>query len=141
MKRTAVLLFVVFILAACGGKKEVKQASPESVASAEAFALAETIREAFVKNDRVALQKNSTADGYRDITASKKGFDQIELAFTPRWVEISGSQLNLNVSWKSAWTNAGRKVEDRGMAVFVMEGKPLKVSKILRANPFIYPEQ
>ncbi|MHB8881540.1 MAG: hypothetical protein ACYC69_08560 [Thermodesulfovibrionales bacterium] len=141
MKRIAVVLIAVFMLVSCGGKKEVKQASPESVASAEAFALAETIREAFVKNDRVTVQKHSTADGYRDITASKKGFDQIELAFTPRWVEISGSQLNLNVSWKSAWTNAGKKVEDRGMAVFVMEGKPLKVSKILRANPFIYPEQ
>lgn len=141
MKKTALLFFVVLLLAGCGGKKEVKQVSPESATYTEATTLAETIRTAFVSNDRVTLQKNSTEQGYRDLTASKKMFDQLELTFTPRWFEIEQNQVNLNISWKSVWTNAGRKTEDRGMAVFVMEGRPLKVSKVLRANPFISPEQ
>ncbi len=141
MKKTALLFLVVLLFAACGGKKEVKTVSPESTAYSEAATLAETIRNAFVLNDRVTLQKNSTEQGYRDITASKKMFDQIELTFTPRWFEIEQTQVLLNVSWKSVWTIAGKKTEDRGMAVLVMDGRPLKVSKVLRANPFIHPEQ
>src|ERR1700690_1134680 len=140
MKKIVILLFAVLALASCG-KKEVKQVSQESMASLEAFALADTIRTAFINNDRIAIQKNSTTEGYKDITAGKKAFDKVELFFTPRWVEIENNQTYLNISWKSAWTNVGRKSEDRGMAVFVMEGRPLKVSKILRANPFISPEQ
>lgn len=141
MKNAVLLIVVVLLFSACGGKKEVKQVSPESATYTEAAAIAETIRSSFVGNDRVSLQKNSTEQGYRDITASKKMFDQLELTFTPRWFEIEQNQVLLNVSWKSVWTIAGKKTEDRGMAVLVMEGRPLKVSKVLRANPFLYPEQ
>ena len=137
----SLLLLLMLVLVACGGKKEVKPVSPESATYTEAAILAETVRAAFVNNDRVALQKNSTEEGYRDITANKKLPDQVELTFTPRWFEIEQNQVNLNISWKSIWTNAGKRTEDRGMTIFVMEGRPLKVSKILRANPFIYPEQ
>jgi hypothetical protein len=35
---------------------------------------------------------------------------------------------------------SGRKTEERGMAVFEMQGNPLKVTRILRANPFILQE-
>jgi hypothetical protein len=141
MKKTALFIIIVLFFAGCSGKKEVKQVSPESATFTEAVATAETIRNAFVNNDRVALQQNSTEQGYRDILAGKKLFDGIELSFTPRWFEIEQNQVLLNISWKSTWTIAGRKTEDRGMAVFVLEGRPLKVSKVLRANPFIHPEQ
>jgi hypothetical protein len=141
MKKIFLLSLLILVLAACGGKKEVKAVSSESITYNEAATLAETVRAAFVGNDRDTLQKNSTEEGYKAIMASKKMFDQLELTFTPRWFEIEQNQVNLNISWKSTWTNAGKKTEDRGMAVFVMEGRPLKVSKILRANPFVFPEQ
>ncbi len=134
-------LLILLVLTSCGGKKEVKQPSQESKTSIEAFALAETIRNAFLKNDKDTLQKNSSEAGYKDITSNKKPYDTVEITFTPRWVEIDNQQINLNITWKSAWTTSGRRTDGRGMAVFVMEGKPLKVVKILRANPFIYPEQ
>jgi len=140
MKRLILLLIMAAVLVSCG-KKEVKQVSLESKTSQEAFALAETVRAAFVNKDLAALKNNSTEEGYKNITATKKAFDTADLAFTPRWVEIEGSQVLLNVTWKSVWASAGRSVSDRGMAVFVMEGRPLKLSKILRANPFLYPEQ
>jgi hypothetical protein len=47
----------------------------------------------------------------------------------------------LNITWKSKWTVQGKQLEDRGMAVFVMEGRPLKLSRIMRANPFVAPQQ
>lgn len=143
MRKIAFLLTILIAAAflfSCG-KKEVKPVSQESKTAEEAFALTEKIRDAFIKNDRETIQKNATESGYKDITANKKSYDGIELAFTPRWVEIEQNKVMLNVTWKSKWTAGGKKAEDRGMAVFVMEGRPLKLSGIIRANPFIFPEQ
>jgi len=140
MRKTILLVCIIGALFACG-KKEVKPESQESKIAQESFALAETLKGAFIRNDKAVLRDNTTEEGYRDVTANKKAFDSVELTFTPRWVEIEDNQINLNVSWKSTWSSAGKKTEDRGMAVFVIEGRPLKLSKILRTNPFKYPEQ
>lgn len=141
MKKIISIFFLAVMLISCGGKKEVKQVSQESRTATEAFAVAESVKNAFIKRDVTSIQSNSTDAGFRDITANKKGYDSVELTFTPRWVEIEGNQLFVNIAWKSTWTVSGRKSEERGMAVFVMEGTPLRVSKIMRANPFIFPEQ
>ena len=139
MKKILLLLLVGVMLVSCG-KKEVKQVSPESKITQEAFALAETIKNAFVVKDNITLKKNSTEAGYKDITANTRSFDSVEISFTPRWVEMENNQLQLNISWKSSWVVSGKSTAERGMAVFVMEGTPLRVSKILRGNPFIRPE-
>lgn len=123
------------------GKKEVKIASQESKTAEESFALAERIRDAFIRNDRDTLRKNATESGFKEITANKKTYESVELTFTPRWVEIDKDTVTLNVTWKGKWISGGKKTEDRGMAVFVMEGMPLKLSGILSANPFTFPDQ
>ncbi len=143
MRKTALLLMILFaamFLFSCG-KKEVKIASQESKTAEETFALSEKIRDAFIRNDRDAIRQNTTDSGYKDVTANRKSYESVELAFTPRWVEIDKEKVMLNVTWKGKWTAAGKKAEDRGMAVFVMEGRPLKLSGILRTNPFVFPEQ
>jgi uncharacterized protein (DUF342 family) len=140
MKKITLFLCIIVALFGCS-KKEVKPESQESKVAQESFTLAETLKNAFIKGDHATLQENTTEEGYKDVTANKKAFGGVELTFSPRWVEIEDNQVTLNVSWKSAWFSEGKKTEDRGMAVFVMEGKPLKVTKILRSNPFKYPEQ
>ncbi len=140
MKKAFILLSAVLFLFACG-KKEVKPVSSESKTSLEAFALAETIENAFLKKDKETIRQNATPDGFQDVMANTKPYDSVEITFMPRWVEIDDAKVTLNVSWKSTWTAAGRKAEDRGMAVFLMEGRPLKLSKIVRGNPFVFPEQ
>jgi hypothetical protein len=127
------------MLVSCG-KKEVKKVSQESKITQEAFHLAETIKDAYTVKDTITLKKNSTDEGYRDITANSRGYDRVEFSFKPRWVEIDKNQVQVNISWKSTWVISGNSMEERGMAVFVMEGVPLKVSKIIRGNPFIAPE-
>jgi len=122
------------------GKQEVKKTSEESKIAQEAFRLSEVIKDAYIKNDRSTLEKNSTKDGYKEIIEARKSFDSAELSFTPKWVEIEGATVNLHVSWNGTWTVRGKRIEDRGLAVFVMEGKPLKLAKVLRANPFRQPE-
>ncbi len=134
-----VLLIAIIFLISCG-KGEVKKVSEESKLAQEAFELAETIRSAYIKNDREILERNFTADGYRELIGAIKSFDSAELTFTPLWVEIEDSIVSLNVSWKGTWIAGGKRTEDRGVAVFVLEGRPLKLSQVRRANPFRQPE-
>lgn len=140
MKKIVLILMAMALLVACG-KKEVKQVSLDSKVTSEAFVLIEKVRDAFVKKDLVTIQQNSTEGGYRDIMSNRKAYDSVELTFTPRWVEIEKDQTILNVTWKSRWTTSGKSATDRGMAVVILEGAPLKVAKIVRGNPFVYPQQ
>lgn len=133
-------LFIAMVLFSCGGKKEVKPVSQESKLAQEAFKLAETLRTAYQKKDRETLQDNCTSDGYREIISVMKRFDSAELAFTPTWVEIRDSSVYLTVSWKGVWTFGAKSREDRGVAVFVLDGKPLKLAAVQRDNPFRQPE-
>ena len=132
--------FILFFLVASCGKKEVKPVSEDSKIAQEAFRLAGVIKDAYIRNDRSTLERNSAKDGYKEIIEARKGFDSAELTFTPRWVEIEGTTVYLHVAWNGTWIVKGQRTEDRGLAVFVMEGKPLKFAKVLRENPFRQPE-
>ncbi len=139
MKKFLILAFIVFAFVASCGKKEVKKVSEDSKIATEAFALAETIKDAYIKRDLKVIEQNTTREGFRTISSAMKVFDSSDLAFTPVWVEIEDNVVHLNVSWKGTWKKAGKTTEERGMAVFVLKGRPLKVDNILRANPFKYP--
>ena len=138
--RCSLVHFVFILLIASCGKKEVKKVSLESKTANEVFALAETVRKAYVNNDRATLERNSTKEGYRELIGAMKSFESVELTFTPRWVDIEESVIYLNIAWKGTWIVSGKKNEERGMAIFVLEGSPPKLAKVLRANPFRQPE-
>jgi hypothetical protein len=131
------IFFACLFLAACG--KEVKPVSPESKLTQEAFQLADTLRKAYLRNDRESLEKNSTQGGYRQIAESMTSFESADLTFTPTWVEIQDSTVKLTISWKGTWVVKGKTIEDRGSSIFVLEGKPLKLAQVQRSNPFAGP--
>ena len=133
-------LFIAMLFLVSCGKKEVKPVSQESKLAQEAFQLAETLRQAYVKNNRSTLEDNSTSDGYRELIGVMKKFDNAELTFTSTWVEIKDSSVYLSVSWKGVWTVGTKSREERGLAIFVLEGSPLKLAKVQRDNPFRQPE-
>jgi hypothetical protein len=133
-------LLLVFI-PACGGKKEVKQVSPESMVSQEAFSLVEQLRTAYLKRDFTVIADCSTTEGYREIVDSLKHFDSVDLTFSPRWVEMEKAKVYVNVSWQGSWKVGKDTFRERGMAIFLLEGTPLKLAKIVRGNPFKYPER
>jgi len=135
------LALILISVAACGGKKEVKQVSQESKTAQEAFSLAEKLRVAYVDRNFSAVQDLSTADGFKDFMNSIRHFDSVDLSFTPRWVEIEKTTVYLNVSWKGTWIVGKESFVERGMAVFLLEGAPLKLGKIVRGDPFRYPER
>jgi len=130
----------LFLLTACGGDKEAKKVSPESLLAQEAFELAETLKSDYVSRDRAGLEKNATESGYQELLGSMKSFDSAELSFTPTWVEMQDSTVRLTVSWKGTWSMESKTTEERGIAIFVFEGRPLKLSQVQRANPFGQPE-
>lgn len=130
---------MLICIASCG-KKEVKNVSEESRIAQQAFQLADTIRNAYLDSDRKTLEKYSTQEGYRELIGVLKDFDNAELEFVPTWVEIEGSVVRLTVSWKGTWSVRDVKKDERGLAVFVLEGEPLKLVQVLRANPFRQPE-
>jgi stage V sporulation protein SpoVS len=140
MKKILFLAIVMLAFTASCGKKEVKKVSEESRAATEAFAVAEEIRAAYAKKDLSAIERNATKNGFRAITNVMKTFDSVDLTFSPVLVEIDGNAVHVNVSWKGVWQKGGKTTEERGMAVFVLKGSPLKVDNVLRATPFKYPE-
>jgi hypothetical protein len=139
----ASLLFVLplVFIAACGGKKEVKEVSQASRISQEAFSAVEQLRAAYLKRDFTIIADYSTKEGYREMVDSLKHFDSADLTFTPRWVELDKSKVYVNVSWQGSWKTGKDTFRERGMAVFLFEGTPLKLAKIVRGNPFRYPER
>ena len=138
--RCAFLLVIASLLLASCGKKEVKPVSQEAKLAQEAFALAETLKNAYLRNNLGSLEENSTKEGYRELIRAIKAFDSAELTFTPTWVEIGDSVVYLTVSWKGIWTVRGKSTEERGLAIFVLEGRPLKLAQVQRSNPFRQPE-
>ena len=139
----APILFVLLLvfIAACGGKKEVKEVSQASRVSQEAFSVVELLRTAYLKRDFTVIADHSTTEGYREIVDSLKHFDSADLTFTPRWVEMEKSKVYVNVAWQGSWKVGKDTFRERGMAVFLFESMPLKLAKIVRGNPFKYPER
>ncbi|MCC6346758.1 MAG: hypothetical protein IT388_06170 [Nitrospirales bacterium] len=141
MKRLLFCAFLVLTLVvSCGGKKAVKRESADSKTAKEAFALAETLREAYLKKNTSIIEKNTTPEGFREVAGVMRPFDTARLSFNPIWVEIEEGTVHMNVQWSGHWLRSDRVTEERGMAIFVMQGRPLRLDRILRANPFKYPE-
>ncbi len=138
-KRRLLSLFCITLLAfgllSCG-KKELKKETPEGRLASEAASLIERLREAYVKKERSRIEDYVTPQMARSILHSMGNFDSVDLTFTPVWMEIEGEKITVNVSWRGSWQASGRVTEDRGMAIFELKGQPLKVDKVLRANPF-----
>lgn len=141
VKKISGLFLMIILAAACGGNKDVKHQSQESRIAQEAFSAAESIRASYINKDFSGLAEKCTKEGYREIVDSVRHFDSADLEFTPRWVEIEDSKVYLNVSWKGVWRIGDNTARERGMAVFLFEGRPLRLGKILRGSPFRYPER
>ena len=140
MKRFLTLGLILLVFITACGKKEVKKVSSDSALTIEAFTVAERIREAYLKNEFATLENLSTREGYRSIINARKNFDSAELTFTPTLVEIYGDTVHLYISWNGIWKKGVNVTEDRGLSVFVLKEKPLKLDEIMRTNPFSKPD-
>lgn len=140
MKKALILLLIAVLPLLSCGKKEVKKVTDESKIAQEAIALAEGIKEAYLKRDLAVIENNTTKEGYRELLGAIKRFDKAELTFSSKWVEIEKTSVSMKIAWSGKWVVSGETTEERGTALFIFEGSPLKLSRILRANPFRQPE-
>lgn len=138
--RQLIILFLILILFACGSKKQPKQPSFEYLYTNDAFRVVDEIRIAYQKKDNELIRKNVTETAYREIITSIRPFDKAELEFNPVLVELSSDGIRLYVSWNGKWSYLGKETEERGLASFLLKGNPPKVDKIIRGNPFRYPD-
>lgn len=134
------LLMLVLLVVSCGGKREVKRETEESRIAKEAVAIVEMVKEAYMKKDIETIMRHVSKDTSFSITKDFQRFDFAELIFKPVFTEIQADKVILNISWQGKWYRGSDIFEDRGMVVFIMTNKPLKIDKILRANPFFMPE-
>lgn len=143
MKKLLILFIIISCATfffACGSKKKVKQPSTEYLYTTESFNVVDSIRIAYQNKDYVGIRKYCSESAYRAIITSIRPFDKAEIEFTPVLVEIEDDVIKLYVSWNGKWKYLGTETEERGMASFLLKGKPLKVEKIIRGNPFKYPD-
>lgn len=140
MRRLLIAALILLVSTVSCGKGEVKKASQDSKTATEAFELMEQLKDAYLKKDQGTIEKSATKEGFRTIRSAIKSFDSAELTLNPVLVEINADEVLVQTSWKGTWRKSGKTSEERGVAVFVLKGKPLKVDNILRVNPFRYPE-
>lgn len=134
-----VVLFGSFIFAC--SKSEVKKPSEEAIIAKEAIELVNTIKEAYMNNNEDKIRELSANDEViKKISFSGKPSD---LEFIFRWIEIKDNKAEVYVSWKALWKSVAKVtvedskyIESKGFCLFILEGKPFRLVKILRENPF-----
>ncbi len=130
------LFLLITTMNACS--KEVKRPSEESIIAKEAMEVVLEIKEAYMNKDRERLEK---------LLVSKEVMDNFsffdipgEMEFIFRWIDIYDSKADVYVSWKivpaSPLAGDVSTQELKGLCLFVLEGRPFKLKKILRENPF-----
>jgi hypothetical protein len=147
---TALLLYCsIFILlfSSCS-KDEVKGPSQEAIIAKEAMDLVNSIKEAYMAQDEEKIkQMISSEQVLKDLSFSGGPVTSppTSLEFLFRWIDIYNSKggevtvADVYVSWKGLWKKDSQEIEQKGLALFVLEGRPFKLKKILRENPFVRP--
>ncbi|WP_028845630.1 hypothetical protein [Thermodesulfovibrio thiophilus] len=139
MKKVLVFLLICFLLS-CGGKKQVKPPSEEYSYTQEAFKAVDEMRKAYQNKDNYGIRKYCSESAYREIITSIKPFDKAELEFEPVLGEMESDGYKLYISWNGKWKYLNKETEERGLAIFLIKGNPPKIERIIRGNPFKYPD-
>ncbi|GMR03329.1 MAG: hypothetical protein BMS9Abin21_163 [Thermodesulfovibrionia bacterium] len=135
MKKTCITLIIfVSIFLGCSSKAKVKP-SADSKLTIEALNSIDTLKTAYEGKDWDAFRSRLAPVLTRKIS-KEPSFEKTELSFSPRMVDINNSDVMVSLNWMGEWVISGKEKRDRGVAVFVFEGTPLKLIRIDGDNPF-----
>ncbi len=138
MKKTYILLIIAcLIFINCGGKKEIKP-SADSVITQNSLRVIDAVKNAYQEKDGPVLLENMSPELSADIT-NRLIFDSAELHFTPRMIKLKASTIMVNLNWHGTWVIKSDTIKNRGVAVFVLEGEPVKLIQVKGDNPFHTP--
>ncbi len=135
LRRLSFFLGLSLIILFSCSKDEIKRPSQEAIIAKEAMDIVNSIKDAYMANDDEKLKQLINSEQvFQSISLSER---PASLEFLFRWVDIFDSKVDVYVSWKGLWKKGPEEVEQKGFALFVLEGKPFKLKKILRENPFL----
>ncbi len=137
-KTCAILITLAFIFLGCGGKDKVKP-SADSILTKEALYSINAIKTAYQEKEQDILQTHLGPTLAENIL-KELSFEKAELSFTPRMVKINASTVMVNINWQGIWVIKHNNIKNRGVAVFVFEGSPMKLIRIDGNNPFHTPD-
>lgn len=150
---------VILLNVSCGGK-EVKTDDQGVIITASAIKTIDEVKEAYIKRDLEKIHSLTTDEEFRLFKSQFKDFDVASITFTPIWVEIHNETIKLTFAWEGTWKQGvsdplGRvgdqpkdkkqaesvlNTTEKGVVIFVLLPKTYKISQILRANPFTFPQ-
>ncbi|MEF9425805.1 MAG: hypothetical protein L0956_00995 [Candidatus Mariimomonas ferrooxydans] len=135
MKKTCVtLIILVSVFLGCSSKEKIKP-SDDSQLTTEAMNSINTLKTSYEEKDWDTFRSRLTPVLATKIS-KEPSFEKAELSFSPRMVDINNSDVMVSLNWMGEWVIRGKERRDRGVAVFVFEGTPLKLSRIEGDNPF-----
>lgn len=136
-KNQVIFITLILTLLGCGGKDKVKP-SADYLLTTEAIETINVLKTAYQGKDIIKLKGISSSE-IADRVAGGLFFDSAELSFAPRTVRIKDQSVMVNTNWQGTWIINNNTFKNRGIAVFVFEGSPLKLVRIDGDNPFHTP--
>ncbi|KJR43696.1 lipoprotein [Candidatus Magnetoovum chiemensis] len=133
-------LLILLMFTSCS-KKKVRKIQPlDAKITIAALESINKIRELYQERNFDGIRGLTTSEGYDQIEGSIKDFTSAELKFTPKWVEINGDTIQVNIYWTGKWKTSADEIEENGLALFILKGAAPKVDRVLRSNPFSKPQ-
>lgn len=135
MLKLILTIICIALLSACS-KGEVKRPSEEAIIAKEAMDFIKTLKESYMRGDEERLREMFVSEELIKSFSIKDRPSDLE--FTFRWIEIKEREkkTDVYVTWKGRWKKDTGDMETRGLCLFVLEGRPFRLAKILRENPF-----
>jgi len=98
------------------------------------------MRKAYQNKDNYGIRKYCSESAYREIITSIKPFDKAELEFEPVLGEMESDGYKLYISWNGKWNYLNKETRRKRTRYILMKGNPPKIERIIRGNPFKYPD-
>ena len=139
--RLSGLAALALVLLACGSQE--KRPSQDVLLAEQATKHIERLRSEYASMSMSGLEALCSAEAYEAIERDlgKNAHSPSTLEFVPEWVEISvDGTIEVRVGWSGTWTlSGGEEARDKGKAVFVLGGRPMRLQKLKGASPFAAP--
>jgi hypothetical protein len=136
MKKSLTLLILILFMT-IGCAKENRKPSQDSILTIKAFEHISALKEAYEGKDRAVI--NQLSSDMSEQIMRELSFDKAELSFIKRLVRITDTSVIVNLNWRGSWWVGTNKIENRGVADFILHKETVTLSRIEGDNPFIVP--
>ena len=139
--RLSGLAALALVLLACGSQE--KRPSQDVLLAEQAAKHIERLRSEYASMSMSGLEALCSAEAYEAIESDlrRHGLSPVTIEFVPEWIEISvEGTISVRVGWSGTWKlSRGEEARDKGKAVFVLGGRPMRLQELKGMSPFAAP--